>query len=282
MPETPPIPSEPHGGPLRELPGRRRSGSGPLRAALAACAALGVAAPLAACGGGAHGSDGGGTTTLRVLAAASLTDVFQKAGTAYEKAHPGTRVRFSFAGSQALAAQVREGVPADVLATADTKTMDGVRGETGAEPAVFATNRLTLVTAPGNPHRVRALKDLARGDLKVVLAAAKVPVGRYGQQVLDRQGVAVEPVSREVNVRSVLTKVEMGEADAGIVYATDAAVAGGKVATVRIPAAQNAPASYPAAPLKSSRHSKEAAAFTSWLRSAKAQKLLREAGFGKP
>ncbi|GAA2072276.1 molybdate ABC transporter substrate-binding protein [Streptomyces albiaxialis] len=269
--------------PSRPLPRRRAPRCGTLRAALTASAALAVAAPLlAGCGDDAAGSEGKGGATLRVLAASSLTDVFKAAGKAYEKEHPGTTVKFSFAGSQELAAQVREGVPADVLVTADTKTMKGLSGETAAEPSVIAKNRLTIATAPGNPHHVRSLKDLSKKDLKVVLAASEVPVGRYGQQILDEQHVKVDPVSREVNVRSVLTKVEMGEADAGLVYVTDATVAGDKVGTVRIPDARNAVASYPAAPLKSSKHAKDAAAFSKWLGSPEAQKLLREAGFGKP
>ncbi|RLU99351.1 molybdate ABC transporter substrate-binding protein [Streptomyces griseocarneus] len=252
----------------------------PVRAALAAALALPL---LAACSSGK--SDGKAqdkpSTTLTVLAAASLTDVFKQAGDAYEKGHPGTKVTFSFAGSQELAAQVRQGAPADALVTADTKTMDDLKSATDT-PKVIARNRLTIATAEGNPKGVKGLSDLSRGDLKVVLAAPQVPVGRYSTKVLDQQHVTVKPVSQEPNVRAVLSKVSLGEADAGIVYQTDAAAAKGKVSTVTVPDAQNAVASYPAATLKSSKHTEEADDFVKWLGSDEAQKLLRAAGFQQP
>ncbi|NSC21099.1 molybdate ABC transporter substrate-binding protein [Streptomyces albus subsp. chlorinus] len=259
------------------------------RRTLAALATVAVLVPLAACGGGggdeAGGGGGkgdkGGKTELTVLGAASLTDVFKTAGKAYEKEHPDTRVRFSFAGSQELAAQVKQGAPADALVTADTKTMDGLKGETG-KPTLIAKNRLVIATGEGNPKKVKGLKDLTDSGLKVVLAVDEVPVGRYSKQVLDAQKLTVKPVSRETNVRSVLSKVELGEADAGIVYRTDAATAPKKVDAVDIPDAQNALASYPAATLKQSEHPEQAAAFVKWLKTSKAQKLLRKAGFQKP
>ncbi|MFD6338709.1 molybdate ABC transporter substrate-binding protein [Streptomyces sp. NPDC088147] len=250
--------------------------------------------PLAACGGESDSekdSDAGSTAEasasgahaadLTVLAASSLTDVFKTAGAAYEKAHPGTKVTFSFAGSQELAAQVKQGAPADALVTADTKTMDGLRGDTGS-PEIIAKNRLVIATGEGNPDRIESLKDLADPKLKVVLAAPEVPVGRYSKQVLDAQKIVVKPVSQEPNVRAVLSKVELGEADAGIVYKTDAESATGKVDAVAIPDAQNAIAEYPAATLKTSQHTEAAAAFVSWLGGPEAQKILQDAGFQKP
>ncbi|WP_030561356.1 molybdate ABC transporter substrate-binding protein [Streptomyces aureocirculatus] len=252
----------------------------------AALVTVAVLVPLAACGSdddsdsGSSGKKDGGKATLTVLAAASLTDVFKTAGAAYEKEHPGTKVNFSFEGSQELAAKVRQGAPADALVTADTKTMDGLRADTGT-PVVIAKNRLVIATGKGNPESVKTLKDLARSGLKVVLAAPEVPVGRYSKQVLDAQKVDVEPVSQEPNVRAVLSKVELGEADAGIVYKTDVTAADGKAEGVDIPDAQNAVASYPAATLKTSGHSEAAADFVKWLSGPAAQKMLRDAGFQK-
>ncbi|MFD6431422.1 molybdate ABC transporter substrate-binding protein [Streptomyces venezuelae] len=256
-----------------------------VRRTVAAAATAALLVPLAACGSDDDSDgkkdEGGKDVSLTVLAASSLTDVFATAEKAYEKEHPGTKITVSAAGSQELAAQVKQGAPADVLVTADTKTMDGLKGETG-EPTVIAKNRLVIATREGNPEKVKGLKDLGSGKLKVVLADDTVPVGRYSKQVLDKQGVTVKPVSKEANVRSVLSKVELGEADAGIVYKTDAATAPGKIDAVEIPDAQNAVASYPAATLKGSKNSEAAAAFVKWLSTPEAQKMLRDAGFQKP
>ncbi|MET9295617.1 molybdate ABC transporter substrate-binding protein [Streptomyces sp. NPDC003077] len=253
------------------------------RRAAAAVVTAALILPLAtACGGG--DDDAGkesGKTTIKVLAAASLTDVFAKAGAAYEKEHRDTVVKFSFAGSQQLAAQVKQDFPADALVTADTKTMDRLAAKT-SEPTVIAKNRLVIATADGNPKHIESLKDLTDKDLKVVLAAPAVPVGRYSKKVLDQQGLHVEPLSQEQDVRGVLSKVELGEADAGIVYATDAMTAPGKVDAVKIPDSQNAVAEYPAATLKVSEHGKKAEAFVKWLGGPEAQRILRDAGFQKP
>lgn len=265
------------------------------QAALAVLAAAALTAALAACGddGGssskkssnssssATGSSSNGAH-LTVLAASSLTDVFKQEATGYQKAHPGSKVAFSFAGSQELAAQVKQGAPADALVTADTKTMNGVRPDIAGKPLVIARNRLVIVVRKGNPKKVKALKDLTEKNLKVVLAAPEVPVGNYSKQVLDKQHLAVKPVSQEANVRVVLSKVELGEADAGIVYVTDAATAPGKVDTVAIPDAQNAIASYPAAALKDSKHAAAAGDFVRYLGSPEGQKIMQGAGFQKP
>ncbi|AXG76336.1 molybdate ABC transporter substrate-binding protein [Streptomyces paludis] len=262
----------------------------PRRRAAAALVTAALLVPLSACGGGDSEDSGAGAgasstgvpkANLTVLAAASLTDVFKTAGAAYEKEHPGTKVTFSFAGSQELAAQVKQGAPADALVTADTKTMDGLASDTGT-PEIIAKNRLVIATGEGNPDKINSLKDLADTKLKVVLAAPEVPVGRYSRQVLDAQKITVKPVSEEPNVRAVLSKVELGEADAGIVYKTDAASATDKVDAIEIPDAQNAIADYPAATLKTSKHAEAAAAFVAWLSGPEAQKILQAAGFQKP
>jgi molybdate transport system substrate-binding protein len=252
------------------------------RTAVAAATAGVLAATLTACGSSSSSKADAKSTDLTVLAASSLTDVFKTAGAAYEKSHPGVHLRFSYAGSQQLAAQVKQGAPADVLATADTKTMDGLKGETTGARTLFAKNRLVIAVGKGNPKKVAALKDLADSTLEVVLAAPQVPVGRYAQQVLSRQKLHVKPVSQEPNVRAVLSKVELGEADAGLVYRTDAATAPGKVRAIDIPDAQNAVADYPASALKGSQHLKAAEEFTAWLKTAKAQTILRKAGFQQP
>jgi molybdate transport system substrate-binding protein len=263
------------------------------RHALAATAAVALLLPLAACGGSGGGggkknsgssaatTDKGQKITLTVLAASSLTDVFATEGAAYHKAHPNVTLRFSYAGSQDLAAQVQQGAPADVLVTADTDTMGSVKADVGPS-TVIAKNRLVIATAPGDPKKIEKLSDLAKKSLKVVLAAPAVPVGKYSRQVLDAQHVKVKPVSEEANVRDVLGKVELGSADAGIVYVTDAASAGNKVTTVTIPDAQNAVASYPAAAIKDSKHEAAAQAFVTWLSSAAGQKILQAAGFQQP
>lgn len=275
---------------MNATPNRRRTAAAVLTAALLV--------PLSACGSdsdtgkkdGAASSPSAQSSAsapaeakaanLTVLAASSLTDVFKTAGAAYEKAHPGTKVTFSFAGSQELAAQVKQGAPADALVTADTKTMDGLKAETN-DATVIAKNRLVIAAGKGNPFKIDELKDLADTKLKVVLAAPEVPVGRYGKQILDAQKIEVKPVSQEPNVRAVLSKVELGEADAGLVYKTDSAKSGDKVVTVDIPDDQNAVASYPAATLKQSKNSEAAAAFVAWLSTPEAQKILQDAGFQK-
>ncbi|RST09552.1 molybdate ABC transporter substrate-binding protein [Streptomyces sp. WAC05374] len=258
------------------------------RRAAAAVLPAALLLPLAACGSddsakdaGAGKATGSPRVNLTVLAAASLTDVFKTAGAAYEAKNPGTRITFSFAGSQELIAQVKQGAPADALVTADTKSMDSVKADTAA-PAVIARNRLVIATVEGNPHEIDELKDLGDPKLKVVLAAPEVPAGKYSRKILDARKITVKPVSQEPNVRAVLSKLELGEADAGLVYKTDAASAPGKVDAVDIPDAQNAIARYPAAVLKQSGNTEAAAAFVAWLSSPEAQKILRDAGFQQP
>ncbi|HYT27065.1 MAG TPA: molybdate ABC transporter substrate-binding protein [Actinomycetota bacterium] len=243
-----------------------------------------VALAAAGCGGSggpATGRASRPSTEIKVFAAASLTAAFGKLGQQFTAAHPETRVTFSFAGSQALATQIEQGAPADVFAPADTGNMTRVAGLV-ATPQSFASNLLGIVVAAGNPKGVRGLADLAREDLKVVLAAPEVPAGRYARQALDARHVTVRPVSLEDNVKAVVGKVSLGEADAGIVYVTDVAAAGGKVEGVDIPREQNVPATYPIAVVKAGKHQQQAQGFVDLVRSPAGQQVLKSYGFLPP
>jgi molybdate transport system substrate-binding protein len=239
---------------------------------------------LAGCGGGddsGGGSGAGSPAEIKVFAAASLTAAFNDLGPQFTAANGGTKVTFNFAGSQALATQIQQGAPADVFASADTTNMDKVKDLVG-DPQVFASNVLQIVVEQGNPKGVKGLEDLADPDLKVVLAAPDVPVGKYGQQALEQAGVAVKPVSQEDNVKAVVTKVSLGEADAGIVYVTDVTAGGDKVDGVDIPTEQNVVATYPIATVKASTAQDQAQAFMDLVRSAEGQQVLDKYGFLPP
>ena len=178
--------------------------------------ALAAVLLVAACAG-----DPPASRTLTVFAASSLTKAFTAEGAAFEKAHQGLKVRFSFAGSQSLVAQVKEGAPASVLATADVATIESVTDRLRGEPVVFAHNQLAIVSPRGDAAGVTTLADLARPGLKVVLAGPTVPVGKAARTALDAAKVRVRPVSEEDAVSGVISKVRLGEADAGIAYVTD-------------------------------------------------------------
>ncbi len=197
-----------------------------MRRALAGVLALGL---LAACSGG----DDGDRRTVTVLAAASLTEPFTALAEQLESQDPGLDVRLSFAGSADLVAQVEAGAPADVLATADEASMARVPADLlEGEPVTFATNRLQVVVPPGNPGGVRTVTDLI--DVDTVLCARAVPCGALAHELLDDLGVTVRPVSEEQSVKDVLGKVASGEAEAGLVYVSDARAAGEQVETVEL------------------------------------------------
>jgi molybdate transport system substrate-binding protein len=250
------------------------------RIRLAAAVATAAVLALAGCGGGSGGGSGR-PAEITVFAASSLTAAFTRLGEQYAGANGGTRVRFNFAGSQALATQLRQGAPADVFASADVPNMDKVK-DLVATPQPFASNRLAIVVERGNPKGVTGLGDLAAAGLKVVLAADQVPAGRYARQVLDRAGIRVRPVSQEDNVKAVVTKVALGEADAGIVYATDVSAGGDKVEAVAIPRDQNLTATYPIATVQASTSRDRAQAFVDLVLSAEGQRVLRASGFLPP
>jgi molybdate transport system substrate-binding protein len=249
-------------------------------------AALAVAAlVLAGCGGGDDDAGGGSGAAapgeIKVFAAASLTAAFTKLGEQFTAANGGTKVTFNFAGSQALATQIQQSAPADVFASADLANMDKVKDLVGT-PQNFASNQLQIVVEQGNPEGVKGLDDLANPDLKVVLAAPDVPAGKYAAEALAKAGVTVRPVSQEDNVKAVVTKVSLGEADAGIVYVTDVSAGGGKVEGVDLPEDQNVLATYPIATVKASKAPDQAQAFMDLVLSSEGQQVLKEYGFLPP
>jgi molybdate transport system substrate-binding protein len=250
-----------------------------------------VATVVAGCGGSsvasASPSPSGSASTLTgpltVLAAASLTEAFTDARKALETSNPGLAITDSFAGSQQLVSQSRSGAPADVVATADQASMTTL-ASTGLvdTPTVFAHNTLEIAVAPGNPQGVRGLADLARPDLIVVLEDPSVPAGKFARRALQKAGVTVAPRSLELDVKSELQKVVLGEADAAIVYVTDVTAAGSRVTGVRIPDGQNVIATYPIAVATASRHPAAARAFVDEIVSGAGQRALRARGFLRP
>jgi len=238
--------------------------------------------PLAACGGGDDGeaAEGGGRGELTVLAAASLTDVFDELATPFEEEHDADVV-FSFGSSTDLAEQVADGAPGDVLATADEASMQLAEdsGATG-EVETVATNVLTIVVPKGNPAGIESLDDLA--DATWVRCSDEVPCGKVALTVLDANGVTAEPVSLEEDVRATLDKVVSGEADAGLVYATDAVAAADDVDAVEIPGAEDELTSYVVATLEQSEDADLAADWVAWVTSEEGQAILGDAGFGSP
>ncbi|MFF0011712.1 molybdate ABC transporter substrate-binding protein [Streptomyces sp. NPDC005374] len=222
--------------------------------------------------------------TVTVFAAASLQESFTTLGKEFEKAHPGTKVTFSFGGSDSLAASITGGAPADVFASASPKTMKIVTdaGDATGTPATFVRNQLEIATLPGNPGKVTSLKDLTNKALKVVLCDKEVPCGAAAQKALDASRLTLTPVSYEQDVKAALTKVELKEADAAVVYKTDVHAAGDKVEGVEFPESADAINDYPITLLKATRNTEAAKAFIALVRSAEGQKVLTEAGFLKP
>ena len=228
---------------------------------------------LAACGGG-----GDDRVTITVLAASSLSEAMTELGAAFERTGDAD-VTFSFGGSSALVEQVNQGVHADVLATADRSNMERV-DDAGAVTEV-ARNRLAIVVEPGNPKRITGLADLGRDDVVLVLCAPEVPCGRFGALALEKAGVTVEASSLEENVKGVVSKVTLGEADAGIAYATDVEAAGDDADGVDIDIADDPEleAVYPMAVLAQSEHPDDAAAFVAFVAGPEGQRILAAHGF---
>ena len=244
---------------------------------------------LVACAPQAH------PATLTVFAASSLTEAFTEIGAQFEAQHPGVQVIFNFAGSQQLRQQLEQGAQADVFAAANVKEMDAAlkSGLLAAAPQVFVKNRLTVIVPQDNRAGVNTLADLARPGLKIVLAAPGVPVGDYALTVLDQlnhsfgaafaPGVLSNVVSYEDNVKQVVAKVQLGEADAGIVYTSDVTpAAADRLSTITIPDEFNVVAAYPIGQLKTAPQPSLAQAFIRFIVSDEGQSILRKWGFNPP
>jgi len=243
-----------------------------------------AAVVLAACGGsGSNASTSpsplGGTVS--VFAAASLTAAFNALGSSFQGVNPGVTMKFNFAGTPTLVTQIEQGAQADVFASADTTNMDKLKGDgfTAGTPQVFAHNKLEIVVAPGNPKGITGLADLAKPGVIYITEAPTVPAGKYALQALKTAGVTVTPKSLETDVKSVISKIELGEADAGIVYTTDVTAAGAKVQGVPIPDQDNVVATYPIVAVKSTANAAAASAFIAYVLSAAGQAKLQSFGF---
>ncbi len=246
------------------------------RSRLAVLALL-LPSALAGCSGG-----DGDTAKLQVLAAASLTEAFTTLADDFEADHEGVEVELLLGSSTDLAETVADGAPGDVLATADEAAMAIAvdAGVTAGEPVEFARNELVIVTAPGNPEEVGSLADLA--DVDWVRCADDVPCGRVALALLDDARTAAEPVSLEVDVRATLEKVATGEADAGLVYASDAEAAGADVESLPIDGADSVPAVYYLAPLTQGTDAGLAAEWIEHVASPSGRRTLEDAGFTTP
>jgi molybdate transport system substrate-binding protein len=221
---------------------------------------------------------------LTVFAASSLTESFAAIAEQFEKRNPDVTVKLNFDSSSNLAAQIQQGAPADVFASADEanlrKAVDS--GDVAAEPVVFARNRLEIAVEKGNPERIKGLADLDESGLVVVLCADAVPCGRYAAEAFAKAGVTVSPASKEESAKAALSKVSLGEADASVVYVTDVKAAKGEVGGVKIPDRHNVIATYPIAEVRESEQPAAGKAWVRFLRSKGAQSTMRRFGFLPP
>jgi molybdate transport system substrate-binding protein len=259
--------------------------------ALAAAALL-----LIGCGSGsasssssAAGSPSAGATVpapsgnLTVFAAASLTESFKAIGAGFEAKHPGTKVTFSFGASSTLATQINQGAPADVFASASPKNMRQVVDAQGAtDPKTFAKNVLAVAVPASNPADITQLSDLARPGVKVAICAETVPAGAGTKAIFEKAKLTVRPATIEADVKATLSKVVLGEVDAGVVWATDVLSAGAKAKGITIPADLNYSSDYPIAALTASKNPALAQAFVNHVLSADGSTALSQAGFARP
>ena len=234
--------------------------------------------------------------TLTVYAATSLTDAFKEIGQQFQAANPGATVEFNFAGSQDLVTQIEQGAKADVFASADLKNMEALnrKGLVGSTPQVFARNHLVVIIPKDNQAGIKTLQDLAKADIKLDLADKSVPVGNYTLQMLDKlsadatygagfkDAVLKNVVSQENNVKAVVSKVSLGEADAGVVYSTDAQTAATQVTTIEVPDQFNVIAMYPIAQVKGAPNASLADKWIAFVLSPQGQAILNKYGFIPP
>jgi molybdate transport system substrate-binding protein len=242
-----------------------------------------AAAPSSSSAPAASSSSAAQTGAITVFAAASLQGTFTQLGKEFEAAHPGDTVKFSFGASSALATQINSGAPADVFASASTKNMDQVVTPGNASnPQNFAKNVMEVAVPPSNPAKVTSVNDLAKSSVKTALCQPQVPCGVVAAEVFKNAKITVKPVTLQPDVKSVLTQVELGNVDAGMVYVTDVEAAGSKVKGVAIPASVNASTLYPIAALTHSTNPSIAQAFVAYVLSPPGEQVLKAAGFAQP
>ena len=244
--------------------------------------AVGCLVLLTGCGSGADAARDSSEDTVTVFAAASLVDAFEEVASAFEDDHPGVAVDLNFGGSSSLREQILAGAPADVFAAADEANMERLltAGEVDG-PEVFATNRMQIAVPAGEPDAVRDLDELTEPDRLIGLCAPEVPCGDLARKVLADAGVRPSVDTNEPDVRALLTKIEEGELDAGLVYATDVVSAGDRVVGIDVPAAADLVARYPIARITSADR-EPAQAFIRFVLGRTGQAVLRDHGFGAP
>jgi molybdate transport system substrate-binding protein len=247
-------------------------------AGMAGCSAVPAALPKAAAATSALSG------SIVVDAAASLTETFQVLGDQFHRENPGVTVTFNFGGSSALATQITSGAPVDVFASASPATMKTVTdaAATATDPVVFVRNRLEIAVPPSNPGKITGIKDFTDPAKTIALCAPEVPCGAAAALVFTTAGLTASPDTLEQDVKAALTKVELGEVDAAMVYRTDVASAGDKVKGIPFPEAADAINDYLIAPLKASGNAGAASAFVAWVLSDHGRSVLSEAGFDLP
>jgi molybdate transport system substrate-binding protein len=252
-----------------------------------------TAAAIAGCGSSASNgssnaqagsnSSPSSSAKITVFAAASLQGSFTKLGKQFEAAHPDDKVTFSFGPSSGLASQITSGAPADVFASAAVANMDQVvKAGDASSPSDFAKNVMEVAVPPKNPAHITTLDNLSKSSVKVALCQPQVPCGVTAAKVFKNANITVKPVTLEADVRSVLSKVELGDVDAGMVYVTDVKATGNQVKGIKIAKSDNASTTYPIATISDSKHQGVAKEFVGYVLSPAGQKVLTAAGFEKP